>query len=160
MTRARSITQARRVAGTVVSLAAVCALAWTGWHDVPRSWRLMRNEHARFAGYSRAQRDQAFGALIPIRMDIFDFWRAQLRRDDRYWIQIPPEAFSTNGDKKLVVRSIAHLYLLPAIETRHLSDATVVLSWDADPAALHLTYSEQERAGLQLIFVSRIAHDA
>jgi len=116
----------------------------------------MRNEHAQFAGYTQTQRNQAFGALIPIRMDIFDFWRANLQRNDRYWIQIPNEAFSVNADKKFVVRSIAHLYLLPATEARSLSDATVVLSWDADPAMLHLHYSQQERAGLQLIFVSRI----
>jgi hypothetical protein len=154
------VTRARGIAAVAVSLLTVVALAYTVWHDVPRSWRVMRNEHRRFAGYTRAQRDQAFGALIPIRMDIFDFWRAQLRGGDRYWIQIPPEAFSTNADKKLVVRSIAHLYLLPAIETRRLADANVVLSWDADPAALHLKFSEQQRAGLQLIFVSRIARGA
>lgn len=152
--------RARGLAAVVVSLLTVVALVDSVWHDVPHSWRLMRNEHTRFAGYTRAQRDQAFGALIPIRMDIFDFWRAQLRSGDRYWIQIPPEAFSSNADKKLVVRSIAHLYLLPAIETRHLSDATVVLSWDADPGTLHLAYSEQARAGIQLIFVSRIARGA
>jgi hypothetical protein len=154
------VTRARGIAALAVSVLTVVALAYTVWHDVPHSWRLMRNEHARFAGYTRAQRDQAFGALIPIRMDIFDFWRAQLRRGDRYWIQIPPEAFSANADKKLVVRSIAHLYLLPAIETRRLADANVVLSWDADPGTLHLKYSEQERAGLQLIFVSRIVRGA
>ena len=69
------------------------------------------------------------------------------------------EAFLTDRfpDKKLVVRSVAHLYLLPATEARSLATATVVLSWDADPGTLHLHYSEQERAGLQLIFVSRIA---
>jgi len=123
---------------------------------VPHSWRLMRNEHARFAGYTAKQREQAYGTLLPLRMDIFDFWRAWLRPGDHYWIQIPQEAFSSNADKRLVVRSVAHLYLLPALETRRLADATVVLSWDADPGLLHLRFSEQERAGLQVIFVSRI----
>lgn len=117
----------------------------------------MRQEHARFAGYSQTQRDEAFGALIPLRMDILGFWRAWLRPGDRYFIQIPFEAFSANGDKKLVVRSVSHLFLLPAVETLDLRRATVVLSWDADPATLHLRYSQQVRAGLQLVFVSRIA---
>jgi hypothetical protein len=147
------------VAGAA-SLAVAAGLAYSVWIDVPHSWRLMRNEHAQFAGYTSTQRAEAFGTLLPLRMDIFEFWRRWLRPGDRYWIQIPNEAFSSNADKRLVVRSVAHLYLLPAIETRRLADADVVLSWDADPGLLHLRYSDQERAGLQLIFVSRIARGA
>ena len=120
----------------------------------------MRTQHAAFAGYTQTQRDEAYGAQIPIRMDILAFWREQLRPDDRYWVQMPYEAFSANGDKKFVVRSVAHLYLLPATEARSFRDATVVLSWDADPGTLHLHYSQQARAGLQLVFVSRIDRGA
>jgi hypothetical protein len=116
----------------------------------------MRSQDAAYRGLSRDARDRAFIDEIPLRSDIFDFWRAWLRPGDRYWIQIPNEAFSANADKKLVVRSVSHLYLLPAIEATSLRNANVVLSWDADPGLLHLHYSEQERAGLQLIFVSRI----
>lgn len=143
-----------------VSVACVAALAWSGWKDVPHSWRLMRTQHGVYAPLTRAQRDQAFGTSIPLRMDILDFWRAWLKPGDRYWIQIPYEAFSTNADKKLIVRSVAHLYLLPAIESPSLARANVVLSWDADPGTLGLRYSEQQRAGLQLVFVSRIARGA
>ena len=146
----------RRSVALGASLVIAVALGVSAWRNVPHSWRLMRNEHAQFVGYNRAQRDQAFGDLIPLRMDILDFWRAHLRAGDRYWIQIPHEAFSPAADKKLVVRTVAHLYLLPAIETRRLANATVVLSWDSDPGTLHLQYTDQARAGLQLIFVSRI----
>jgi hypothetical protein len=151
------MTDARRVLASLLGALSVAALGWSAWRDVPHSWRLLRSQHAAFAGYSRTQRDQAFGTLLPLRMDILDFWRAGLRRGDRYWIQIPNEAFSVNADKRLVVRSVSHLYLLPAIEARSLADANVVLSWDADPGLLHLHYSEQRRAGLQVIFTSRIA---
>ena len=150
----------RRRLAVAASAACVAALAWSAWKDVPHSWRLMRSQHALYASMTRAQREQAFGAQIPLRMDILDFWRAWLRRNDRYWIQIPYEAFSTNADKKLIVRSVSHLYLLPATEAPSLAKANVVLSWDADPGTLGLRYSEQERAGLQLVFVSRIAHGA
>jgi hypothetical protein len=148
--------------GLVGALSAACVavLGWSGWKDVPHSWRLMRTQHAVYAHMSRAERDQAFGTSIPLRMDILDFWRAWLRPGDRYWIQIPFEAFSVNADKKLIVRSVAHLYLLPAIEVTALRRADVVLSWDADPGTLGLRFSEQERAGLQLVFVSRIARGA
>ena len=150
------MTGARRLAATIAAGLAVAALVWSAVDGVPHSWRLMRSQDAAYRGLSRTQRDQEFIDAIPLRVDIFDFWRAWLRPGDRYWIQIPNEAFSANADKKLVVRSVSHLYLLPAIEATSLHDANVVLSWDADPGLLHLHYSEQERAGLQLIFVSRI----
>lgn len=134
----------------------VAALAYSAWHDVPHSWRLLRSQHAAYAGQTRAQRDRDFGASIPIPMEILDFWRAQLRTTDRYWVQMPPEPFSANGDKRYIARTIAHLYLLPATETLRLQDADVVLSWDANPASLHLRYFEQQQAGQQLIYVSRI----
>jgi hypothetical protein len=147
---------AARILAGAVSVAVVVVLAWSAILDLPHSWRLMRTQYAVYHGESRAQRDQAFIAAIPLRTDIFDFWRAWLRPEDRYWIQIPNEAFSATADKKFVVRSVSHLYLLPAVEATSLRDATVVLSWDADPGTLGLHFSEQERAGLQLIFVSRI----
>jgi hypothetical protein len=150
----------RRGLVVAVSAACVAALAWSGWKDVPHSWRLMRTQHDVYAPLTRAERDKAFGTSIPLRMDILDFWRAWLRPGDRYWIQIPFEAFSVNADKKLIVRSVAHLYLLPATEAGSLAQASVVLSWDADPGTLGLRFSEQQRAGLQLVFVSRIARGA
>jgi len=146
----------RRVAAAALTAIAVVALAWSAWKDIPHSWRLMRTQYTAYHGLTRAQRDQEFITALPLRADIFDFWRAWLRPGDRYWIQIPYEAFSPSADKKLVVRSVSHLYLLPAVEARSLADANVVLSWDADPGLLHLRFSEQHRAALQLIFVSRI----
>jgi hypothetical protein len=150
----------RRALTVAAAAAAAAALAWSGWKDVPHSWRLMRTQYAFYHGKTRDDRDREFGAQIPLRMDILDFWRAFLRPGDRYWIQIPHEAFSVNADKKLIVRSVSHLYLLPATEAPSLRDATVILSWDADPGLLHLKFSEQQRAGLQLVFVSRIEHGA
>lgn len=142
---------------TLLAALAVVLLVAGAWKDIPRSRDLLRTQRETFAGYTRKQRDQAFGTLIPIRMDIFDFWKAYLEPHDRYYIQIPNEAFSTDADKRTVVRYIAHLYLLPATEARSLSDATVVLSWDSDPGLLHLHFVGQARAGLQLIYVSRLA---
>jgi hypothetical protein len=139
------------------ALAVVAALVYSAWRDVPHSWDLMRSQHAIYAGYSQAQRQRAFGSQIPMPMEIFDFWRDGLRPGDRYWIQMPPEAFATFADKRYIARNIAHVYLLPAIEVSRRAEATVVLTWDADPGTLHMRFSEQRRAGLQLIFTSRVA---
>jgi hypothetical protein len=148
----------RRVAATAVAAVAVFALGWSAWKDVPHSWRLLRTQHDAYAGYTRAERDRAFGVSIPMPMVIFDYWRNYLRPWDRYYIQIPHEAFSSNGDKKYVARLISHVYLLPAIETTDPKKATVVLSWDADPGTLPLQYSVKFQSGRQPIFVARVAN--
>jgi hypothetical protein len=132
-------------------------LVWSIARDVPRSWSLMRTEHADFAGYTAIERDQAYGAALSLPMSLFDFYRQYLRSGDRYFIQIQNGAFGRFIDKKTAVRTVARLYLLPAIEAPDLKHANVVLSWDSDPGLLHLRLSQQNRLGLQLIFVSRIA---
>ena len=89
-------------------------------------------------------------------MDIFDYYRALVRPDDRFYVQVKNEPFGI-ADKATVVRSIARYYLAPAVEVERLEDATVVLSYEADPGLLPVRYAQQHRAGLQLIFVSRVA---
>ncbi len=136
--------------------AAVTGLAATVIPGVADSSRTLDAERSRFTGMTAAERAQAFGALIPTRMDVFDFYRQLLREDDRFYVQVTNEGFG-NADKATIVRSVARLYLAPAIEVRRPQDATVVLSYDADPGVLPLRYSKQTRAGLQLFFVSRVA---
>ncbi len=108
-------------------------LAWSIAKDVPQSWSVMRSEHERFAGYSRLQRDEAFGTQLPLPMDIFEWYRQYLRPSDRYFIQVQNGGFGRFIDKETAVRTVAHLYLLPAIEARDLQHANVVLSFDSDP---------------------------
>jgi hypothetical protein len=146
----------RRLATVAVATVAVLALAYSAWKDVPHSWRLMRTQHDAYAGFTRAERDRAFGTAIPMPMEIFDFWRSYLRPWDRYYIQMPHEAFSSNGDKKFVAGLIARVYLLPAIQTADLNEATAVLSWDADPSTLPLRYWLTFQSGQQPIFVARV----
>jgi hypothetical protein len=149
----------RRLA-VAAGLAAAGLLALSAYREVPFSWNVMRSEHGRFASYTRLQRGHAFGDALPLPMDIFDWYRLYLRPGDRYFVQIQNGAFGEFIDKETAVRSVARLYLLPAIEAPDLAHANVVLSFDADPAALHLRYSQQARSGQQLIFVSRIARGA
>jgi hypothetical protein len=151
------IARHRQTFARIAAAAVVAALAYSGWRDVPHSIDMVRSQHGIYAGYTEAQRERAFGAQIPITMSIFDFWRDGLQPGDRYWIQMPPEAFATHANKRYIARNIAHIYLLPAIEASRPADATVVLTWDADPATLHLHYGVQREAGLQLIFTSRVA---
>lgn len=141
----------------VLVLAAILGLVSTAVSGVPHSLRVLNGEHERFEELSPMEREQAFGTLLPARMDIFDFYRRALRRDDRFFVQVPPAAFGRFADQATVVRSIARYYLAPAVEVDRLEEATVVISYEADPGLLPLTYSAQIRAGLQPIFVSRVA---
>jgi hypothetical protein len=116
----------------------------------------MRSERASYAGLTAAERERAFGERIPLRMDVFDFYRSSLRPGDHYWVQVAATPFSTFADKATVVRTVARLALIPAVEVAQPRDADVILSWDSDPSVLPYRYSEQQRAGEQLLFVSRV----
>jgi hypothetical protein len=147
------VTRILALAGALVTAA---LLSWSIAKDVPHSWSLMRSQHASFAGYTRLQRDEAFGTQLPVPMDIFEWYRQYLRPGDRYFIQVQKGGFGRFIDKPTAVRTVAHLYLLPAIEATDLRHANVVLSFDSDPAQLHLHYSGQARLNQELNFVSRI----
>lgn len=149
-----------RVLAFVGAMVTAGLLALSLVKGVPRTWSVMRSEHDRFAAYTPLQRRESYGAALPLPMDIFDWYRLYLRPSDRYFIQVQPGGFGRFIDKPTAVRTVARLYLLPAIEATDLAHANVVLSFDIDPALLHLHYSEQERLGQQLSFVSRIARGA
>jgi hypothetical protein len=146
----------RAAISIAICIAAVAGLLATVIDGTPRSLRILDAEEERFAGLTKAEREQAFGTLIPWRMDVFDFYRGLLRSDDRFYVQVVNEGFGI-ADRATIVRSVARYYLAPATEVDRPEDATVVLSYEADPGTLPLKYSKQTRAGLQLFFVSRVA---
>jgi hypothetical protein len=148
-----------RLLAAVSGVVTAAILAWSIAKDVPHSWSVLRTERADYAGYSQLQRDQSYGAALPLPMNIFDFYREYLRSGDRYFIQIQNGTFGRFIDKETAVRTVGRLYLVPAIEAPDLAHANVVLSWDSDPGLLHLHYTQQARLGQQLVFVSRIARD-
>ena len=146
----------RAAISIAIGIAAVAGLLVTVVEGMPHSLRVLDKQEQHFAGLTRADREQAFGTAIPTSMEVFDFYQRLLRPDDRFYVQVINEGFGY-ADKATVIRSVARYYLAPAVEVDRLEDATVVLSYDADPGTLPLRYSQQTRAGLQLFFVSRVA---
>ena len=138
------------------ALASVLLLAVTAARELGPTIHHMQDERARYVGLSPAERERAFGERIPLRMDVFDFYRSFLRPGDRYWVQVEASPFSTFANKATVVRGVGRMALIPAVEVERPQDADVILSWDSDPGTLPYRYSEQHRAGLQLLFVSRV----
>jgi hypothetical protein len=147
-----------RWASVAVSVAAVMVIAFSAT-ALPDAWRAASAEREHWAAVAPIERETAFITRIPLRLDILEFWRRNMRATDRYFIQIPPGAFGPFADKPTIVRTAGRPYLLPAVEVIRPEDADVILSWDADPGLLSLRYSAQIRAGLQLIFVSRVADE-
>lgn len=119
------------------------------------SWVVMRSDRITYDNLSPAERVHAPGDRIPLRMDIFDWYRDHLRPGDRYFLQVRQGAFGS-VDYPTAVRTFGRFYLLPATFVQDPLHATVILSWDDDPHALGLPYTRVDRAGRQLVWAARL----
>lgn len=131
--------------------------ALSGVLHVGEDWRRLGDGRARDAALSTSERTHAPIDALPLPSNVFDFYRDRLHHGDRYYLQVLESGFGPFADLPTVVATVARFYLLPAVQVATLAEADVVLSWEADPGLLGVRFSEQNRAGLQLFFVSRIA---
>jgi len=149
--RPSRITLQRAVAGAA-TVVALLSVLHTGGHV----WRRIGDDYRNYSGYTDEQRRHAVLDVIPLPADIFDFYKAYTERGDRIYFQVMPSGFGSWADLPTAVATAGRWYLLPAVQTTNLDDATVVISYHADPAQLPVHYLTQVRAGLQPIVVSRI----
>jgi hypothetical protein len=135
---------------------AVTALAlYSAWHSGGHTWNRLAAERREFAAYTEAQRAHAVIDEVGLKSDVFDFFRDRLVRGDRMYFDVAPGGYGEFFDLPGIVAALGEYYLLPAAHVAGLKDATVVLSFNADPARLGVRFLTQDRAGEQLIFVSR-----
>lgn len=137
-------------------MAAVVALA-SAAHSLPKTWNHLDREHDRYAAMDEVERRHAFATQLGVPGDPFDFFAANVGRGDRVFYQVKPSGLGHFLDLPQSVAAVGRYYLLPAVAAPHLRRANVVVSWEQDPALLGVELGEQQRAGLQLLFVSRIA---
>ncbi len=123
----------------------------------PDVWSRLGRERARDVALTAIEREHAPLDALPLPAAVFDFYRAYLRSGDRFYFQVLESGFGQFADLPTAVATVGRYYLLPATQVDRLEDASVVLSWEADPGLLGVQFEEQYRAGLQLFFVSRIA---
>jgi len=119
------------------------------------SWAVMYSDRITYDNLTPVERVHAPGDRIPLRMDIFDWYRDHLQPDDRYFLQVRPGDLGS-VDYPTAVRTFGRFYLLPAVLADDPLRATVILSWDDDPTALGLPYTRIDQAGRQLIFAARL----
>jgi hypothetical protein len=131
-------------------VAIVLALA-SAWHSGRHVWHRIAQDHATFAAYTPVERTHAPAAWVGLDANVFDWYAKYLAKGDRFYLQVPPQY------EPRVVRMLAGYYLLPAAEVEDPSEATVVVSYYADPNTLGIRYLTQQEAGAQPYFVSRIS---
>lgn len=143
------------LATALVALATAIALA-SAWHSGGERWRKLREGHRAYSSYTEIDRRHAPIDAMGLPSDIFDFYAEHVERGDRVYVQVREGGFSAFMDLPTAVRYAARFYLLPALQTNDLEDATVVVTFFDDPSRLNIRYVTQAQAGAQPIFVSRI----
>ena len=144
-----------RFAGLSAAVATALA-ALSAWHAGGYDWRLLENGYATYAPMTSVERRQALAANVGVPGSVFDFYARYVVPGDRIYFQVMPSGLSPELTLPEAVAAIGRFYLLPGVETTNLADATVVVSFYADPSLLHLKFVTQVEAGLQPIWVSRI----
>jgi hypothetical protein len=139
----------------VVAVVTTLAL-YSAWHSGGHMWRRLGQDRHTYAAYTEYQRSHAVMLNLPLSPEPFDFYRDRLVRGDRVYFLVAPGGFGEFFTLPEIVAAVGRYYLLPAVQVPDVKDATVVLSWNADPATLGVHFVTQARAGEQLIFVSRL----
>jgi hypothetical protein len=137
------------LAATAVTLAAVVVALASAAHSGRSVWRRLDAERTADARLSADERRRAPLERSGVPGGAFDFYAAYTAPGDRIFLQVPRR-------RQAAFAAAARFYLLPAVLTSSPADATVVLSYRANPAALHLSYVTQRRDGSSPIYVSRI----
>lgn len=95
-----------------------------------RIWPQLSHDRARDARLTPAQAERAIWTEngSPLPPALYDFWRSQLRRGDRYYLAA--HATSPQSlEQPNIVRAYAAYWLLPAIQVRSAARANVVLTF-------------------------------
>jgi hypothetical protein len=140
-----------------VLAAAACAIAMlSAWHSGSHVWRQLDSEYESFRTLTPTERRQAPLTDIQVPGSIFDFYAKYLDPGDRVYFQVLPSGLSSNLTLPQAITAVGRFYLLPAVQTTDLRDATVVVSYFANPALLHVKYLTEVEAGAQPLYVSRL----
>jgi hypothetical protein len=139
----------------VVSVVTALVL-WSAWHSGGHVWRTLAQQRQAFAGLSEYQRRQAVMTSLPLSGPPFDFFRAHLVRGDRIYFNVAPGGYGEFDTLPQIIAAVGRYYLLPAVQVPDIKDATVVVSWNLDPALLGIHFVTQSADELQPYYVSRL----
>jgi hypothetical protein len=144
-----------RLSSALIAAATVLALV-SAWHSGRHMWRLLEREYVGYRTYSAVDRLHAPLLGLGVDPNVFDWYAQYLAPGDRVYYQVLQTPLSSFLDLPKAVSMGGAFYLLPTVAVGDVRKATVVVSYLADPGLLHVHFITQDRAGLQLMFVSRI----
>lgn len=140
---------AKRIAVAVFLAVALFSVLRT--YDL--TWDILTEDRGHNDGLNEYQQVHAPGNAIPLQQDVFDFYRDRLGRGTRYYMHVLQSGFGV-VDLPTAVTTYAQFFLLPAVRVDDPEEADVVLSWQANPHELPLSYSKIEQAGVQPFYVA------
>lgn len=138
---------AAAAAVALVTLLALASVTYSGRH----AWTGLQHRYRAAAQLTATERQRAPLARIGAPAGVFDFYGYYTGRGDRIFLDVPP------GPRRSAFTTAARFSLLPATVTSSLADATVVISYGADPHRLKVPFVTQVRLGRKPVYVSRIS---
>jgi hypothetical protein len=128
--------RARTASSAAAALAALAIALTSGINDLPGTWRWLSRQQSQFEHLTAQERAEEPGTAQLLPVDAFDFFRAQLRGSDRYYLAVTRGRFAPGVDRATAGRIFGRFYLLPAIQVDAPAKADVALTAGVDPHTL------------------------
>ena len=133
----------------------VVALVSAAWRFGP-TWRYLSKQHSQFSDFSALDRRQEPGYANALPVDAFEFFRAHLRRGERYYVGATPGPYIPGVDRPTALRTFARYYLLPAIQVEQPQEADELLTVGVTPQSLGVPVTDVVRQGQGPFWAARV----
>jgi hypothetical protein len=150
-TKLGAVARRTATAAALVAAAATALALASAWHSGRTAWDRLDAGRASYAPLSATARRRLPFERAGVPGAVLDFYARYLARGDRVYFEVG------RGADQAAFEAAGRFGLLPATVTSSLEDATVVLSYDADPRRLHVSFLTQRRDGRRRVYISRIA---
>jgi hypothetical protein len=128
--------RARTASSAAAAVAALVVALASGLKELPGTWHWLSGQRTEFESFTNLQRMQEPGTAQLLPVDAFDFFRSQLRDQDRFYLAVTKGGFAAGVDRAQAGRIFSRFYLLPAIQVDSPANADVVLTVGVDPHSL------------------------
>lgn len=123
------------VTRSVLAAATGVVMLVSAWHGALPTWRQLDTRYDIYAGYTPLQRSEAPATKAGFVGDLFDVFSSHLARGDRIYFQVPRRRYGTLNLHDTFA-ALGRYFFLPAVEVAAPADATIVVSYHADPRRL------------------------
>jgi len=144
-------------AGAAAAAAALLVALASGIKDYGGTWDRLSRQRSEFASLSAGERAQEPGTAQLLPVDAFDFFRAHVRKGERYAIVVKPGSFQAGVDRPQATRIFARYYLLPAIQIADPARAEIVFTVGIDPHTLGIPFAAVDKFGGGAYYAARVA---